>query len=31
MFNTNNPFEMFDFQKVLSATKFPNLDVNSAG
>jgi|TARA_X000000950_G_scaffold116263_1_gene145996 phasin family protein len=31
MFNANNPFEMFDFQKVLSATKFPNLDVNSAG
>ena len=31
MFNSNNPFEMFDFQKVLSATKLPKLDVNSAG
>ena len=31
MFNTNNPFEMFDFQKVLSATKIPNVDVNSQG
>ena len=30
MFNSNNPFEMFDFQKVLSATKLPKLDVNSA-
>ncbi|MEK9893360.1 MAG: phasin family protein, partial [Pelagibacteraceae bacterium] len=30
MFNANNPFEMFDFQKVLSATKLPNVDVNSA-
>ena len=28
MFN-NNPFEMFDFQKVLSATKIPNVDVKS--
>ena len=31
MFNTNNPFEMFDFQKVLSATKIPSVDVNSQG
>ena len=29
MLNNNNPFEMFDFQKVLSATKIPNVDVNS--
>ena len=26
MFNSNNPFEMFDFQKVLSATKLPKLE-----
>ncbi|MEK9732699.1 MAG: TIGR01841 family phasin [Pelagibacteraceae bacterium] len=31
MFNVNNPFEMFDFQKVLSATKIPSVDVNSQG
>jgi phasin family protein len=30
MFNANNPFEMFDFQKVLSAAKLPNVDLNSA-
>ncbi len=30
MFNNNyNPFEMFDFQKILTAAKFPNVDVNS--
>ena len=28
MLNNNNPFEMFD-SKVLSATKIPNVDVNS--
>jgi len=31
MFNTTNPFEIFDFQKMLSAAKMPNLDVNSEG
>tara|TARA_B100000989_G_C19515522_1_gene461411 strand:+ start:17 stop:484 length:468 start_codon:yes stop_codon:yes gene_type:complete len=31
MFNKNNPFEMFDLQKVLSATKIPNVDINSQG
>ena len=30
MFNqTTNPFEIFDFQKMLSAAKMPSLDVNS--
>jgi phasin family protein len=29
MFNVNNPFEMFDFQKMISAAKLPNVDVNS--
>ena len=30
MFNTNtNFFEIFDFQKILSAAKMPSLDVNS--
>jgi hypothetical protein len=27
--NVNNPFEMFDFQKILSAAKLPNLDLNA--
>lgn len=30
MINTNyNPFEMFDFEKILTAAKLPNVDVNS--
>jgi hypothetical protein len=29
MTNTNNPFEFFDFQKMLSALKMPTVDGNS--
>lgn len=31
MVNYNNPFEYFDFQKMLSAMKVPTLDSNSEG
>ena len=29
MFNNYNPFEMLDFQKILTAAKLPNVDMNS--
>ncbi len=29
MTNINNPFEFFDFQKMLSALKMPTVDGNS--
>ena len=29
MANTNNPFEFFDFQKMLAALKVPTVDGNS--
>ena len=29
MANTNNPFEFFDFQEMLSALKMPTVDGNS--